>query len=178
MSDIICYFSRNLEILKRLVILINTILLVLSGNIGAQDFTDSNLPVVIINTDGTVPIVDDPRVLASMKIIYRGPGERNYLTDQNNAQYLNYDGRIDIEIRGSSSQVTLKKQYGFSTLKADNVTNNNVSLLGMPEENDWILNGMVFDPALMRDYLCYNLSRHIGEYASRTAYSELIINGN
>jgi hypothetical protein len=177
-SDIICYFSRNLEILKRLVILINTILLVLSGNIGAQDFTDSNLPVVIINTDGTVPIVDDPRVLASMKIIYRGPGERNYLTDQNNAQYLNYDGRIDIEIRGSSSQVTLKKQYGFSTLKADNLTNNNVSLLGMPEENDWILNSMVFDPALMRDYLCYNLSRQIGEYASRTAYCELIINGN
>jgi len=176
-SDIICYFSRNLEILKRLVILINTILLVLSGNIGAQDFTDSNLPVVIINTDGTVPIVDDPRVLASMKIIYRGPGERNYLTDQSNAQYLNYDGRIDIEIRGSSSQVTLKKQYGFSTLKADNVTNNNVSLLGMPEENDWILNGMVFDPALMRDYLCFNLSRQIGEYASRTAYCELIING-
>jgi hypothetical protein len=146
-------------------------------NIGAQDFTDSNLPIVIINTDGTAPIVDDPRVLASMKIIYRGPGERNYLTDQNNPQYLNYDGRINIEIRGSSSQVTLKKQYGFSTLKADNVTNNNVSLLGMPEENDWIFNGMVFDPALMRDYLCYNLSRQIGEYASRTAYCELIING-
>jgi hypothetical protein len=144
---------------------------------GAQGLTDSNLPIVIINTDGGVPIVDDPRVLASMKIIYRGPGERNYVADQNNPQYLNYDGRIDIEIRGSSSQVTPKKQYGFSTKMADNVTNNNVSLLGMPEENDWIFNGMVFDPALIRDYLCYNLSRQIGEYASRTAYCELIING-
>jgi hypothetical protein len=163
--------------LKRLIILINAILLVLIGNIGAQGFTDSNLPVVIISTDGNAVILDDPRVLALMKIIYRGPGERNYLTDQNNPQYLNYDGRINIEIRGSSSQVTNKKQYGFSTLMSDNVTNNNVSLLGMPEENDWILNGMVFDPALMRDYLCYNLSRQIGEYASRTAYCELIING-
>jgi hypothetical protein len=164
--------------LKRYFILISVFLLILSGNSGAQDFTDSNLPIVIINTDGLVPILDDPRVLATMKIIYRGPGERNYLTDQNSPEYLNYNGRINIEIRGSSTQVTYKKQYGFTTLMSDNSTNNNVSLLGMPAENDWIFNGMVFDPALMRDYLCYNLSRQIGEYASRTAYCEMIINGN
>jgi hypothetical protein len=52
-----------------------------------------------------------------------------------------------------------------------------VRLLGMPAEHDWILNGMVFDPALIRDYLCFNLSRQIGEYASRAVYCELIING-
>ena len=142
----------------------------------AQAFTDSNLPIVIIITDMGAPIPDDPRVLGSMKIIYRGPGERNYVTDQNNPAYLNYDGRIAIEIRGSSSQYTPKKQYGFSTKMADNVTNNNVSLLGMPDENDWIFNGMVWDPALLRDYLSYNLSRQIGEYASGTAYCELVIN--
>lgn len=112
-----------------------------------------------------------------MKIIDRGPGQRNYVTDQNNPVYLNYDGRIDIEIRGSSSQFTPKKQYAFTTRKADNVSNNNVSLLGMPGENDWILNGMVFDPALIRDYLSYNLSRQIGEYATRTVYCEVMING-
>jgi hypothetical protein len=146
-------------------------------NARAQSFTDSNLPIVIINTDGGASIPDNPKIPASMKIIYRGRGERNYLTDQNNPAYLNYDGRIGIEIRGSSSQVTPKKQYGFSTKKADNITNNNVSLLGMPDENDWVLNSMVFDPALIRDYICYNLSRQIGEYASRTAYCEVIING-
>jgi len=143
----------------------------------AQTFTDSNLPIVIITTDNGAEIPDNPRVLGSMKIIYRGPGERNYVSDQNNPAYLNYNGRIDIELRGSSSQYTEKKQYRFSTKKADNVLNNNVSLLGMPGDNDWILNGMVYDPALIRDYLCYNLSRQIGEYASRTAYCELIING-
>lgn len=141
-----------------------------------QAFTSSNLPIVVINTDNGIPIRDDPKVLATMKIIYRGPGERNYLTDQNNPAYLNYNGRIDIEIRGSSSQATDKKQYGFTTRMADNVTNNNVSLLGMPEENDWILNGMVWDPGLIRDYLSYNLSRQIGEYATRTAYCEVVIN--
>ncbi|NMC36704.1 MAG: T9SS type A sorting domain-containing protein [Bacteroidales bacterium] len=144
----------------------------------AQIFTDSNLPIIIINTDNGAEIKDDPRVFANLKVIYRGPGVRNYVTDQNNPSFLDYNGRIDIEIRGSSSQYTEKKQYAFTTLKADNVTNNNVKLVGLPEENDWILNGMVFDPALIRDYLSYNLSRHIGEYASRTVYCEVIINGN
>ena len=37
-------------------------------------FTDSNLPIVLINTDGGVEIPDSPRVFANMKIIYRGAG--------------------------------------------------------------------------------------------------------
>lgn len=138
----------------------------------------TNLPLVIINTDGGANIPDDPRVPANMKIIYRGEGQRNNLDDQTNSSFLNYDGRINIELRGSSSQSTPKKQYGFSTKLADGVTNNNVSLLGLPAENDWILNGLVFDESLMRNYLCYNLSRRIGEYASRTVYCEVILNGN
>jgi hypothetical protein len=48
----------------------------------------------------------------------------------------------------------------------------------MPPENDWILNGMVWDPGFIRDYLCFNLSRQLGEYASRTVYCEVVINGN
>jgi hypothetical protein len=138
----------------------------------------SNLPIVIINTDGGAVIPDDPRVLANMKIIYRGAGMRNYIDDQNSAEFLNYNGRINIEVRGSSSQFTPKKQYGFSTKMADGATNNNVSLLGLPAENDWILNGLVFDQSLMRNYLCYNLSRKLGEYASRTVYCEVILNGS
>ena len=102
----------------------------------AQTLTSSNLPIVIISTDinpkTSQPylIVDNPRVLASMKIIKRPDGSRNFY------------GRISIEIRGSSSQGLPKKPYGLTTLEADNVTNNNVSLLGMPKENDWILNSL------------------------------------
>jgi hypothetical protein len=142
-----------------------------------QSFTGSNLPIVVINTDNGAEIPDEPKIPGTMKIIDRGPGERNYVSDQNNSAYLNYNGRIKIEIRGSSSQAMPKKQYGFTTMEADMITNNNVKLLGMPAENDWILNGMVFDPALIRDYLSYNLSRQIGQYASRTAYCEIVING-
>ena len=150
----------------------------LCSQVVAQSFTDSNLPIVIINTDNGWNIEDEPRILASMKIIYRGPGERNYFSDRENPDYLNYDGRIDIEIRGSSSQYFSKKQYGFSTRLSDDVSRNNVSLLGMPEEHDWILNGMVYDTAMIRDYLCYNLYRQLGNYASRTAYCELFINNH
>ena len=112
-----------------------------------------------------------------MKIIKRPDGTRNYLTDINTPTFLNYNGRIGIEIRGSSSQTLPKKGYGLTTLKADNTSNNNVELLGMPSENDWILNGIAFDPSLIRDYLSYNLSRQIGNYATRTAYCEVVING-
>jgi CotH kinase protein/Lamin Tail Domain/Secretion system C-terminal sorting domain len=176
---------------KKILILINfvvscmrsnllklTIFLFISIPAAAQTFTSSNLPIIIINTDNNVPVPDNPRVKATMKIIYRGPGVRNYLTDQNTAACLNYNGRINIEIRGSSSQYSLKKQYGFSTKLSDGATNNNVKLLGMPSEHDWILNSMVFDSALVRDYMCFNLSRRIGEYASRTAYCELMLNGS
>src|SRR5450759_832177 len=154
-------------------ILVNTLLSAYS-----QSFTDSNLPIVLINTDGGIGIPDAPRVFANMKIIYRGPGLRNYLTDQNTTAYINYNGRIDIETRGSSSQTLPKKQYGLTTYKADNVTKLNVSLLGLPADNDWILNGLGFEPSLIRDYLCYNLSRMMGEYASRTVYCEVILNGS
>lgn len=149
----------------------------------AQTFTDSNLPIVIITTDldansQSLEILDDPKILASMKIIQRPDGSRNYLSDQSNTAYLNYNGRIGIEIRGSSSQALPKKAYSLTTLKVDNVSNNNVSILGMPSENDWILNGLAFDPSLIRDYLSYNLSRQIGNYATRTVYCELVINGD
>jgi hypothetical protein len=153
------------------------------ANISAQSFTDSNLPIIIITTDlnpGTgepFDIPDDPRVLASMKIIERPDGSRNYMDDQNTASFLDYDGRINIEIRGSSSQVLPKKPYGLTTLEADNMTNNNVELLGMPSENDWVLNSLAFDPSLLRDYLSYNLSRQIAQYAARTKYCEVVING-
>lgn len=147
-------------------------------------FTDSNLPIVIITTDNdpgtgqSMEIPDDPKIPASMKIIFRPDGSRNFMTDQDNEEYLNYDGRIKIELRGSSSQMLEKKQYGWTTYEDDTTTKKNVSLLGMPSENDWILNGLAFDSSLIRDYLCYNLTRQMGQYATRTQYCEVMINGD
>ncbi len=144
----------------------------------AQIFTDSNLPIVIIETDGGVPIPDEPKVLGNMKIIWHQDGSRNYVSDANNPAFLNYDGRIGIEIRGSSSQMLSKKPYGLETLMDDDITNNNVSLLGMPKENDWILNSLAYDQTGMRDVISYELSEKLGQYTTRRVYCEVMVNGD
>jgi len=159
-------------------------LILISTSLKSQVLTDSNLPIIIITTDNNpstgkpVDIPDEPKVLANMKIIYRPDGTRNYVTDQNNSSFLNYNGRIGIELRGSSSQTLPKKPYGLTTLKADNISNNNISILGMPKENDWILNSLDFDPSLIRDFLSYELARNLGDYSVREMYCEVIVNGD
>lgn len=159
--------------------IIALLLVLYSWAVMAQNFTDSNLPIVVIETDGGVNIPDEPKVLGTMKIIWHQDGSRNYMTDINNPEFLNYDGRIGIEMRGSSSQTMLnKKPYALETREEDDVTNRNVSILGMPEENDWVLNSLAFDQTGMRDVLAYELSNRLGQYASRSVYCEVVINGD
>jgi hypothetical protein len=170
---------------KSLVVLSIITLAMMQGGFAQQTFlTDSNLPILVITTE-TNPstnqpyvIVDEPKVPETLILIYRPDGSRNYLTDINNPAFLNYHGKIGIEIRGSTSQLLPKKPYGFTTRQADNVTNNNVSLLGMPSENDWVLNSLAYDSSMIRDYLSYTMAASMGNYAPRVKYVEVIVNGD
>jgi len=137
----------------------------------SQSFTSSNLPVIVINTNGA-GIPDEPKITADMGIIDNGVGVRNNLTDPHN----NYNGKIGIEIRGSSSQSFPKKQYGIELRDA---LGNGVSasLLGMPAEEDWVLFAPYNDKSLMRDVLAYKLGRDLGRYAPRTRFCEIVLNG-
>ena len=134
-------------------------------------FNESNLPIVVIETNGQ-EILDDPRIIAHMGIIDNGTGI-NHINDPLNG----YDGQISIEIRGSSSQMFPKKQYALETQDIDG-ENLNVSILGMPEENDWILHAPYSDKSLLRNFLAYELARDMGHYSSRTRFCELVINGD
>ena len=134
-------------------------------------FTESNLPIVILDTEGQ-EIVDAPRITVHMGIIDNGTGI-NHINDPLNG----YDGQISIEIRGSSSQMFPKKQYALETQDIDG-ENLNVSILGMPEENDWILHAPYSDKSLIRNFLAYELARDMGRYSSRTRFCELMINGD
>ena len=134
--------------------------------------SSSNLPIVLIDTGGR-EIVDPYRIPAQMGIIYNGPGERNRLTDPPD----HYDGRIDIEIRGSSSRSFPKKPYRFET--QDSLGRNlNVPLLGMPRENDWILYNPYSDKSMIRNILAFKISNWLGRYASRTRLCEVVLNGD
>lgn len=136
-------------------------------------FFSSELPLIFIETLDAEDIYDEPRVTAHMGIVDNGPGQLNDFFDS----YNGYDGLISIEIRGASSQFFPKKGYGFETQNADG-SNNNVSLLGMPEENDWIFHGPFADKSLIRNALSYHMGRLSGRYAPRTRFCELIINGD
>ncbi len=134
-------------------------------------FLSSNLPLIVINTNGQT-IVDEPKIVAGMGIIYNGIGVRNYRTDTFN----NYSGKIAIEYRGSSSQMFPKKPFGFETLDSNEIETD-APLLGMPAESDWILSPSYSDKSLMRNVLAYKLFNEMGHYASRTQYCELLLNG-
>jgi len=144
------------------------------GNTPAKTFifNQSSLPIVVINTGGQ-NIVDDPKIICDMGIIYNGPGQRNYLTDPHN----DYSGKIAIEIRGSSSQMFPKKSYGFETRGPNTQVDSNVSLLGMPLEHDWILSANYSDKSFCRNVLAYRLANEMGHYAVRTRFVDVVING-
>ena len=149
-------------------------MLLLSTNVICQDnvnFTSSNLPIIVINTGGaTIP--DDPKITADIGIIYNGPGTENHATDPLN----HFDGKMGIEIRGSSSQMFPKKQYGIE-LRDENGDDLEMSLLGMPEEEDWVLFAPYNDKSLMRDVLAYKLGRDLSQYSPRTRFCEVVLNG-
>lgn len=139
--------------------------------IAQVDFTSSNIPIVIIDTDGQ-EILDNPRIKANMRVIYNGEGIRNHINDTVHS----YDGQISIEVRGSTSQSFDKKQYGIETQLSDG-SNNNVSLIGLPSENDWILSAPYSDKSLIRNILTYHISEKLGYYAPRTKLCEVVLNG-
>lgn len=137
-----------------------------------NDF-DSNLPIIKISTIYNSEIPDEPKISAHMGIIYNGVDSLN----NSNDFFNEYDGSIGIELRGTSSLIFDKKGFGIETRNEDG-SNNNVSLLGMPEENDWVLHGPYSDKSLMRNALAYYLGSLTGEYAPRTRFCELFINQN
>ncbi|MFL3006671.1 MAG: CotH kinase family protein [Candidatus Neomarinimicrobiota bacterium] len=132
-------------------------------------YDESNLPIVAIDTYG-FGIPDEPRISAYMGIIDNQSGI-NHIDDPFN----DYDGHITIERRGNSSQWNDKTPYRFETVDAQG-ENNNVELLGMPEENDWVLYAPWQDKTMIRNVLIYKLSNQLGRYASKTRFVELYLN--
>jgi hypothetical protein len=136
----------------------------------AQAAPATTLPLVVIDADG--PIRDRPKVGGTMRIIHRGGGSPNRVSDPANV----YNGRIRIEVRGKSSQRFPKQQFAVETVDArgDNL---NVPLLGMPRENDWVLYAAYNDATLLRNVVAYRAARQMGGYAARTRIVELVLDG-
>jgi hypothetical protein len=135
-------------------------------------FESSNLPIIVINTSGQT-ITNNNSIIAKMGIINKGPGIRNFLTDP----FTDYNGLIEIEIRGHSSAAFDQKSYRLETHDASGLSSN-VPLLGMPQDNDWVLYGPYCDKSLIRNALVYQLAGEINPYAPRTRFCELMMNNS
>lgn len=123
--------------------------------------TDSPVPYIVINTNGT-DIPDEPKIDATMRVIIE------------NIQV--FSGDIGIELRGSTSRRLFDKlSYGFETWDT-NGEDLDVTINGLPEEEDWILYGPYSDKTLVRNMLAYDLAREIGQYASRGFFAEIEVN--
>jgi len=134
-------------------------------------FDSTLLPLVVISTGGE-QIPDEPRITAQMKLVDNGSGAYNRADDPGNG----YDGQISIELRGESSLYFYpKKSYSLETQTATG-ENNNVSLLGLPEENDWVLYAPYGDKSLIRNVLSYGVFEQMGHYAPRTRFVEVVVN--
>ena len=134
------------------------------------DFSSSDLPIVIIQTDNRT-LTNREKTGATMKIIDNG-SKRNKVTDPANG----YDGKIKIKLRGNSSLFFDQKRFTFETVTPEGKANN-VELLGMPADNDWVLLAPYNDISMMRDVFAFDMWNNMGHWAPRTRYCEVVMNG-
>ncbi|MFK7979629.1 MAG: CotH kinase family protein [Saprospiraceae bacterium] len=144
----------------------------MSGDDGpfAVAIGDSDIPYIVIDTKGQ-GIENEPKI----------PAEMTIFVNKTELQKV----AIGIEFRGSTSfRLTNKKSYGIETWDADG-NDINVSFFDFPEEEDWVLighvvnqgQGVIFDKTLMYHHFGYQLFRKMGQYASRSQFVEVEING-
>jgi hypothetical protein len=142
-------------------------------DIYSQAFTDSNLPIVVINTNGQDIDGAWLDMIVDMGVIDNGPGNRNHLTDAFN----NFNGKIEIRLQGSSTTQLPKKSYRVTTL--DNSLNKvDVGLMGLPPEEDWVFKALYQDKSFLRDAVAFRISNQMGHYASKIRFFELVVNGD
>ena len=157
--------------MKKICIIISVLF---TMNLRAQtvNLTKSNLPIIVINTNG-ITIPDEPKINANMKVFWKGDGVINATTD-----VAVFDGKIGIELRGSTSQ-DLSDKKPFSIEVRDASGNDiDTSLIGMPKESDWALVAPYSDKSLIRDALIYGWARSFMAYAPRTKFCEVVVNGS
>lgn len=134
-------------------------------------FYQSNLPIIVINTNGGT-ILDDPKIMVDFKVFYHSDGTMNSITDTT----FHFDGKAGIELRGSSSMIFPKKSYSLE-LADHNEEEVAFPLIGLPSEADWTLIANYDDKTYLRNAYMYNLWAQTGYYSPRTKHVEVVING-
>ena len=128
----------------------------------------SPLPIVVVDTLGrSVSRSERPAFGYVLEL-----GEHDRATVESPVDFA---GAASINVRGKSSGGFAKKQYHFETQDTRG-DDKDVSILGMPAESDWVLQGPYSDKSLIRNVLAYGWSNEMGRYAPRTRLVEMFLN--
>ena len=142
-----------------------------SGSTGA--FT-SDLPIVVLENFSQGTPGDGDFEDANLALYEVDPGSgRSALANAADVTTI-----IGQRRRGSSTAGNPKTNLRIE-LRDNFGEDKNISLLGMPSESDWILYAPYnFDRAMMRNTTFFELSRQMGNYATRTRFVEVYANFN
>lgn len=149
----------------------------------SSDFV-THLPLVIIDTEGQkIPDaykydkVEERFVLKDENMDPYINGKISVIDNSNNVNSLNDEvsatSNMKIKYRGNSSVLYEKRQFKIKLFDEDG-NNNKLSFMGMEENHDWILNISMIDSSLLRNYMVYNISANILEYAPEAKYCEVV----
>ena len=149
----------------------------------------SHLPLVIIDTGGQ----EIPGAVSSVRdafgeIVYSLAEDGRDVIDAQLSIIDNQDRNnhpsdpaavttiSEIRLRGHTSRHFEKEPYRLNFVDAKG-EDNPLEVMGMSAHSEWVLYGPYLDKSLVRNYLWYNLSGEIMEWAPNVRYCELILNG-
>ena len=149
----------------------------------------SHLPLVVIDTGGqripgepayaqdrfgqaTYTVAEDGSPTISVEVSVIDNGDRNnHLTDT-----PAFTTASEFRIRGNSSRRFPKLPYLLKFTGEDG-EDRDISVMGMEAHHEWVLNGPILDKSLLRNYMWYNISGEIMDYAPNVRFCELVLNG-
>ena len=139
-------------------------------NTGVLDFS-SDLPLIIIHNFGAGAYPTSQAEFLSAFAVFDNRCDRASLT---NTPVLMV--RAGVNLRGYSTLSYPKSSFAVE-FKNEFNDEEELSLLEMPQESDWVLYAPNnIEPVLFHNPLYYRMSREIGRYASRTRFAEVFLN--
>ncbi|MHC5074153.1 MAG: CotH kinase family protein, partial [Planctomycetota bacterium] len=147
---------------------------------GSLSTFNSNIPIVIIDSFG-YDLDNNNRDYHPVSMIIIEPDEVTGTV--NMLDPADFSGIGGMHMRGESSQWFHKKQYKFETWDENrpdhessaDYQDKNVSILGMPSESDWILQGPWGDKSHTKNSQMFAWSREIGNWSPRCVFVEAFI---
>ncbi|NLL79096.1 MAG: spore coat protein CotH [Clostridiales bacterium] len=149
----------------------------------ADEGFETGLPIIVLDMNGKEPPITlaynqetkiyetledvEPYIEGRIQVI--DSGGLNHITDK-----PVQESKILIKRRGNTSMMYDKPQY-LVKLRTESGQDNKISLLSMGADDEWVLNGSMSDPSMMRNYLCYRVASQMTDYAPDTKYCEVFI---